>query len=61
MLITTRRVGSKPPTLVGAAVSDHPKICDLIETMAGQGREVSLSSLRPDRLNDRFVVQDDGA
>lgn len=41
--------------LVGAAVSDHPKICDLIETLAGQGREVSLSSLRPDRLNDRFV------
>lgn len=42
--------------LVGAAVSDHPKICDLIETLADQGREVSLSSLRPDRLNDRFVA-----
>ena len=42
--------------LVGAAVSDHPKICDIIETLAGQGKEVSLSSLRPDRLNDRFVA-----
>jgi radical SAM superfamily enzyme YgiQ (UPF0313 family) len=46
-----RRVG-----LVGAAVSDHPKIADIVETLAGQGREVGLSSLRPDRLNDRFVA-----
>lgn len=46
-----KRVG-----LVGAAVSDHPKVCDIIETLADQGREVSLSSLRPDRLNDRFVA-----
>ncbi len=45
-----RRVG-----LVGAAVSDHPKIADIVETLARQGREVGLSSLRPDRLNDRFV------
>ena len=45
-----KRVG-----LVGAAVSDHPKIADIVETLAGQGREVGLSSLRPDRLNDRFV------
>jgi radical SAM superfamily enzyme YgiQ (UPF0313 family) len=42
--------------LVGAAASDHPKICDIIETLADQGKEVSLSSLRPDRLNDRFVA-----
>lgn len=46
-----RRVG-----LVGAAVSDHPKIAEIVETLAGQGREVGLSSLRPDRLNDRFVA-----
>ncbi|AKF04347.1 B12-binding domain-containing radical SAM protein [Sandaracinus amylolyticus] len=46
-----RRVG-----LVGAAVSDHPKIADIVETLAGQGRQVGLSSLRPDRLNDRFVA-----
>jgi radical SAM superfamily enzyme YgiQ (UPF0313 family) len=46
-----RRVG-----LVGAAISDHPKIAELVETLAEQGREVGLSSLRPDRLNDRFVA-----
>jgi radical SAM superfamily enzyme YgiQ (UPF0313 family) len=45
-----KRVG-----LVGAAVSDHPKIVEIVETLASQGREVGLSSLRPDRLNDRFV------
>jgi len=46
-----KRVG-----LVGAAVSDHPKIAEIVETLADQGREVGLSSLRPDRLNDRFVA-----
>ncbi|MFK7991654.1 MAG: radical SAM protein [Sandaracinaceae bacterium] len=46
-----KRVG-----LVGAAVSDHPKICDIVETLADRGCEVGLSSLRPDRLNDRFVA-----
>jgi radical SAM superfamily enzyme YgiQ (UPF0313 family) len=46
-----RRVG-----LVGAAISDHPKIADLVETLADQGREVGLSSLRPDKLNDRFAT-----
>ncbi len=39
-----KRVG-----LVGAAVSDHPKIADIVETLAGQGRSVGLSWLRPDR------------
>jgi len=42
--------------LVGAAVSDHPKIVSIIETLASQGRQVSLSSLRPDRLNDAFIA-----
>ncbi len=42
--------------LVGAAVSDHPKIAEIVETLADQGRGVGLSSLRPDRLNDRFVA-----
>ncbi len=41
--------------LVGAAVSDHPKIVELVNTLADQGRQVSLSSLRPDRLNDAFI------
>lgn len=41
--------------LVGAAVSDHPKIVELVRTLAERGCEVGLSSLRPDRLNDAFV------
>jgi radical SAM superfamily enzyme YgiQ (UPF0313 family) len=46
-----KRVG-----LVGAAVSDHPKIVQIVNTLADRGCEVSLSSLRPDRLNDDFVA-----
>lgn len=46
-----RRVG-----LVGAAVSDHPKIVDIVRTLAERGCEVGLSSLRPDRLTDDFVA-----
>lgn len=42
--------------LVGAAVSDHPKIVQIVETLASQGRQVSLSSLRPDRLTDPFIA-----
>ena len=42
--------------LVGAAVSDHPKIVQIVDTLASQGRQVSLSSLRPDRLNEAFVA-----
>lgn len=45
-----RRVG-----LVGAAVSDHPRVVDIVSALADQGREVGLSSLRPDRLNDELV------
>ncbi len=45
-----KRVG-----LVGAAVSDHPRIAQIVSTLAEQGREVGLSSLRPDRLNDDLV------
>jgi radical SAM superfamily enzyme YgiQ (UPF0313 family) len=41
--------------LVGAAVSDHPKIVDIVNALAERGCEVGLSSLRPDRLNDAFV------
>lgn len=37
--------------LVGAAVSDHPQIVPLLHTLSAQGRQVSLSSLRPDRLS----------
>ena len=45
-----RRVG-----LVGAAVSDHPRIVNIVSTLADRGVEVGLSSLRPDRLTDDFV------
>jgi radical SAM superfamily enzyme YgiQ (UPF0313 family) len=41
--------------LVGAAVSDHPKIVEIVGDLAARGCEVGLSSLRPDRLNDAFV------
>jgi len=46
-----RKVG-----LVGAAVSDHPRIVDIVEALADRGLGVGLSSLRPDRLTDRFVA-----
>jgi len=46
-----KRVG-----LVGAAVSDHPEISQIVEQLAERGSEVGLSSLRPDRLDDRFVA-----
>jgi len=45
-----RRVG-----LVGAAVSDHPKIAEIVRALAERGAEVGLSSLRPDRLGDDLV------
>src|ERR1700682_298434 len=40
-----RRVG-----LVGAAVTDHPRIVELVRTLVEDGREVGISSLRADRL-----------
>jgi radical SAM superfamily enzyme YgiQ (UPF0313 family) len=40
-----RRVG-----LVGAAVTDHPRIVELVRTLVDQGRQVGISSLRADRL-----------
>lgn len=46
-----RRVG-----LVGAAVSDHPRIVEILRALADRGAEVGLSSLRPDRLNEDFVM-----
>jgi len=46
-----KRVG-----LVGAAISDHPKITHIVNTLADQGRQVGLSSLRPDKLKEEFVT-----
>lgn len=41
--------------LVGAAVSDHPRIAEIVRALVGRGAEVGLSSLRPDRLTDELV------
>jgi len=45
-----RRVG-----LVGAAVTDHPKIHDVVRRIVESGREVGISSLRADRLSEELV------
>jgi radical SAM superfamily enzyme YgiQ (UPF0313 family) len=45
-----RRVG-----LVGAAVTDHPKINEIVRTIVSTGREIGISSLRADRLNEELV------
>jgi radical SAM superfamily enzyme YgiQ (UPF0313 family) len=45
-----RRVG-----LVGAAVTDHPRIVELLRTLVDSGREVGVSSLRADRLTPELV------
>ncbi len=42
--------------LVGAAVSDHPQIVEIVSELADRGKQVGLSSLRPDRLKEPFVV-----
>jgi radical SAM superfamily enzyme YgiQ (UPF0313 family) len=42
--------------LVGAAVSDHPKITEIVNALADRGATVGLSSIRPDRLKEPFVV-----
>jgi radical SAM superfamily enzyme YgiQ (UPF0313 family) len=46
-----KRVG-----LVGAAVTDHPEVTQLIEALVASGREVGVSSLRADRLTPRLVA-----
>ena len=46
-----KRVG-----LVGAATTDHPKIKEIMEGVVREGRELGLSSLRADRLDDDFVA-----
>ncbi|HEY3356218.1 MAG TPA: radical SAM protein, partial [Polyangia bacterium] len=45
-----RRVG-----LVGAAVTDHPRVRDIIRALVDGGREVGVSSLRADRLDAELV------
>jgi len=45
-----RRVG-----LVGAAVTDHPGLPEILHAIVEAGREVGISSLRADRLTDEIV------
>jgi radical SAM superfamily enzyme YgiQ (UPF0313 family) len=45
-----RRVG-----LVGAAVTDHPGLKTILRALVEGGREVGISSLRADRLDDELV------
>jgi radical SAM superfamily enzyme YgiQ (UPF0313 family) len=45
-----RRVG-----LVGAAVTDHPRLPDILRALVDGGREVGISSLRADRLTPEIV------
>jgi radical SAM superfamily enzyme YgiQ (UPF0313 family) len=45
-----RRVG-----LVGAAVTDHPRLAELVRALVDSGREVGISSLRADRLTAELV------
>lgn len=45
-----RRVG-----LVGAAVTDHPRIAEIVRGVVEAGREVGISSLRAGKLTDELV------
>jgi len=45
-----RRVG-----LVGAAVTDHPRIKEVVRALVESGREIGISSLRADRLDRELV------
>ncbi|MFN4149623.1 MAG: radical SAM protein, partial [Candidatus Sericytochromatia bacterium] len=61
-LMTPELVSSKVPDfvpkvgLVGAAVSDHPKIVNILEELIeNRGKKIGISSLRADRLTPRFV------
>lgn len=45
-----RRVG-----LVGASVTDHPRLLDIVRGVVEAGREVGISSLRAERLTDELV------
>lgn len=41
--------------LVGAAVTDHPEIRDMVGRIVAAGREIGISSLRADRLDGELV------
>jgi radical SAM superfamily enzyme YgiQ (UPF0313 family) len=45
-----RRVG-----LVGAAVTDHPRLVEIVRALVESGREIGISSLRANRLTPELV------
>lgn len=47
---SARRIG-----LVGAAVTDHPGTRNIVRSIVDSGREVGISSLRADRLDEELV------
>lgn len=55
-LVTPERLMSLVPEhaqrigLVGAAISDHPKLVPLLQEIIDSGREIGISSLRADRI-----------
>ncbi len=42
--------------LVGAAVSDHPHLVEIVDTLAAAGTRVSLSSVRADRASPELLT-----
>jgi len=42
--------------LVGAAVSDHPGLREILGSLVDEGREVGLSSIRADRLDEGLMA-----
>lgn len=52
------RVGRdvKKVGLVGAAVSDHPQIIEILDALVSRDCQVGLSSLRPDKLKEPFIA-----
>ena len=48
---TAKRVG-----LVGAAVTDHPKLEELVDAVVKTGRGIGVSSLRADRLTPELIA-----
>ena len=47
--------GSVSVGLVGAAVTDHPQIREIVRGVVDAGRGVGISSLRADKLDDELV------
>ena len=47
---TYRKVG-----LLGAAVADHPQVVEVTEWLVRRGKQVSTSSLRAEKISERFL------